>query len=287
MNIFGKLIGGATGFALGGPEGTLVGALAGHFVDMYIGWAEEHVGYGITSARRAQSMKAEERRNAGSRYQFTLSVVNLAAKLAKVDGPVVRAEISAFKEVFKVPPDETRTVGRMFDKARATTKGYEAYARQLGIMLADKKSMLDEIVTSLFHVAVADGPLRSEETDYIHNVTRIFGFSESYFQRRLDHYPQSMSYSSAGANRKAGGNQESGRAAPSSNALPDPYKVLGVSVTAPDKDIKIKYRKLVRENHPDLLSAAGKPKSMIDQSTARLVRINAAYEQIQRERGKP
>jgi DnaJ like chaperone protein len=281
MNIWGKLIGGAAGFALGGPEGTLVGALAGHFVDMYIGWAEGHAP-GKGAPGRGKGGRPEDRRNPGSRYQFTLAVVTLAAKLAKVDGPVVRAEISAFKEVFKVPSEETKNVGRMFDKARVTTAGYEAFARQLGIMFADKKNMLDEIVGCLFHVAVADGPLHSEETDYIRNVTRIFGFSESYFQRRLDNYAQSASsYTSSGGSRN--GNANSGRAAPSTS-ITDPYAVLGVSVTSPDKDIKLKYRKLVRENHPDMLSAAGKSKAMIDQATAKLARINAAYDQIQRER---
>ena len=286
MNIWGKLIGAATGFALGGPEGTLVGALAGHFVDMYIGWAEEHVTYGARLGRKNQSARQQERRNAGARYQFTLLVVTLAAKLAKSDGPVVRAEISAFKEVFKVPPEETRNVGRMFDKARANASGYESSARQLGVMLADKKNMLDEIVSGLFHVAIADGPLHTEEVEYIRTVARIFGFSESYFQRRLENYAQSASsYTSSGASSggSRSGNGNSGRAAPSTS-ITDPYAVLGVSVTSPDKDIKIKYRKLVRENHPDMLSAAGKSKAMIDQATAKLARINAAYDLIQRER---
>jgi DnaJ like chaperone protein len=286
MNIWGKLIGAASGFALGGPEGTLVGALAGHFVDMYIGWAEEHVTYGARLGRKNQSARQQERRNAGSRYQFTLLVVTLAAKLAKSDGPVVRAEISAFKEVFKVPPEETRNVGRMFDKARASASGYESSARQLAILLANNKNMLDEIVGGLFHVAIADGPLHTEEVEYIRTVARIFGFSESYFQRRLENYAQSASsYTSSGASSggRRSSNGNSGRAAPSTS-ITDPYAVLGVSVTSPDKDIKIKYRKLVRENHPDMLSAAGKSKAMIDQATAKLARINAAYDLIQRER---
>ena len=286
MNIWGKLIGAAAGFALGGPEGALVGALAGHMVDMYIGWAEGNVGYGKKSSLR-QSATTDERRNAGSRYQFTLSVVTLAAKLAKSDGPVVRSEISAFKEVFKVPADEAKNVGRMFDKARTSTAGYEACARQLGIMLGDKKGLLDEIVGCLFHVAIADGPLHGEEVDYIHNVTRIFGFSESYFQRRLDSYPMAASSYNASGNGSGNTNSNnSGRTAFTSSTIVDPYKLLGVPVTATDRDLKLRYRKLVRENHPDMISAAGKSKALIDQATAKLARINVAYDQIRQEREK-
>ena len=33
MNIWGKVIGGAAGFAIGGPIGALLGAVAGHAID--------------------------------------------------------------------------------------------------------------------------------------------------------------------------------------------------------------------------------------------------------------
>ena len=36
MSIWGKILGGATGFALGGPLGALFVALAGHAVDKHV-----------------------------------------------------------------------------------------------------------------------------------------------------------------------------------------------------------------------------------------------------------
>ena len=35
MSIWGKILGGAAGFAIGGPIGALLGAVAGHAVDLY------------------------------------------------------------------------------------------------------------------------------------------------------------------------------------------------------------------------------------------------------------
>ena len=49
-------------------------------------------------------------------------------------------------------------------------------------------------------------------------------------------------------------------------------------------EIKARYRALVREYHPDRHIAAGMPEEMIEIATARLQKVNEAYEQIMRER---
>jgi len=57
----------------------------------------------------------------------------------------------------------------------------------------------------------------------------------------------------------------------------DPYLVLGLSQSAPDEEIKRRYRELVRYLHPDTARAAG---------TAWLFQVVvAAYEAIRRRRG--
>ena len=294
MNYWGKIIGAVSGLALGGVEGSLVGALAGHAVDVYTTWAERHV-----SPAPGGNPEAE-RRNPSARYNFTLAVVTLGAKLAKVDGPVTKVEIAAFKDVFRVPSEETGNVGRLFDKARQNAAGYEPYAEQLAIMFEDNHAMLDDLIGCLFHVAIADGTIKAEEADYIHRVCRIFGFSESYFQRRLEENTGFTYYDPRQAQgtqqgRQSGGRQGSGGQQgysqqqgndyrrPADPSL-DAYKMLGLTSAATEKEIKTKYRKLVRENHPDSLVAAGKSKELVAQATGKLARINAAYDVISKER---
>ena len=58
-------------------------------------------------------------------------------------------------------------------------------------------------------------------------------------------------------------------------------KVLGVSEEADLKEIKTKYKALVREYHPDILHHKGLEESIIKTSTAKLQEINAAYEIIE------
>ena len=278
MNLWGKIIGTVTGYALDGAAGAVIGGVAGHFIDMYTGWAEAHV---VGPSQPYQP--GQERRNPGSRYVFTLCVVTLGAKLAKVDGTVSKVEISAFKEVFRIPPEEVQNVATMFDRARATATGYEPFARRLGESLSDNHGMLDEVVSCLFHVATSDGALKTEEIEFIRHCSKIFGFSDSYFQRRLEENLYTGGDSQYGHAGSAGNGQQQRAARPQERAF-NPYTLLGLAESSTDQEIKIKHRKLVRENHPDSMVASGKTKAEIDAATAKLARINAAYDQILKER---
>jgi DnaJ-domain-containing protein 1 len=64
---------------------------------------------------------------------------------------------------------------------------------------------------------------------------------------------------------------------PPNNVALDPYRVLGLDKSAPDDEVKRRYRELVRKLHPDTAEVKG---------TEFLVQVvNAAYEQISLERG--
>ena len=64
----------------------------------------------------------------------------------------------------------------------------------------------------------------------------------------------------------------------------DPYGVLGVSRSDDFKTIRSRYRALVAENHPDRLIARGVPKEFHAAANDRMARINAAFEEIEKER---
>lgn len=60
----------------------------------------------------------------------------------------------------------------------------------------------------------------------------------------------------------------------------NPYRVLGVSETATDEEIKKAYRELVKKYHPD--KYADNP--LADAAAEKMKEINAAYDQITKER---
>ena len=240
MSIWGKVLGGVGGYAIGGPLGAIIGAVAGHAVDRM---------------RDAQTDNADATKSVA----FTIGVVVLGAKMAKADGHVTPDEVAAFKQVFRVPPDEVKNVARVFDQARKDSEGFEPYARQIAGMFPDDPSVLEELLYCLTFIARADGALTGREREYLQAVSDIFGLDQTAFERVT-----AISYAAE---------------------HPDPYQVLGVGRTISDEDLKAAYRKLVRENHPDRLVAQGMPKEFVEIANRKLAAINVAYDAVVAERG--
>jgi DnaJ like chaperone protein len=248
MSIWGKLLGGAAGFAIGGPIGALLGIGAGHAVDR------------MTDTGASPGSPVDERA-ATRQIAFTIGIIVLGAKMAKADGTVSRSEIVAFKQVFKIPPDEEQNVGRIFDQARRDANGFESYARQIAHMFPRKSQVLVELIDGLFHIAKADGKVSEAEIAYLSEVARIFGFDDAEFARIREGH--------LGAD------------------LADPYNILGVTRAMDDAAIKAAYRRLVRDTHPDKLMAKGLPPEFLALANERLATINAAYDKVRKERGIP
>jgi len=233
MSIWGKIGGAAAGFVLGGgPLGALVGALAGHF---------------------AFDRPADEG------VVFSLAMIALSAKMAKADGIVSEVEFAAFKQVVKVPPEDERSVKRMFDFARRDIAGYEAYAAQIAGLYRSKPGVLEDLLDGLFFIAAADDALHDAEIAFLRRVAEIFGLSESAFNRLCAAY---------------GG-----------PCAPDPYALINAEPGDSDADVRKAYLFAVRENHPDTLKGRGVPDEFLSIANEKLARINAAWDTIRKERG--
>jgi len=239
MSIWGKIIGGAAGFAVGGPLGALIGGLAGHAVDLL---QEDAAGP----------------RDGTQEIAFTIGVIVLSAKMAKVDGRVTGDEVAAFRRLFQVPADEVKNVAFVFDRAKADAAGFEPYASQIARLFPPAAPVLEQLLGALFQIALADHRLLPEEEAYLAAVAGIFGFNADAIARIRETW--------------AGPNEA------------DPYRVLGVARTASDAEIKGAWRKLAAENHPDRQVAAGMPVEFIRSATDRLARINDAHDRIEKLR---
>ncbi len=184
---------------------------------------------------------------------FTIGMIGLGAKMAKADGVVTEDEIRAFKQVFHIPDGELAAVARVFNLAKQDVAGYETYARQIAKLFEARSAVLEDVLDGLFHIAKADNAFHPGEHGFLARVAAIFGFSDADFARiRARHV----------------------------NVPDDPFLILGLPADATPETVRKRYRDLVREHHPDRHIAAGVPEEMIELATARLQKINEAYDRV-------
>ena len=188
-----------------------------------------------------------------------MGVIALGAKMGKADGVVTTDEVNAFKEVFKVPEGEMKNVARIFNLSRQYVAGYEAYAEQLAAMFKGNRKLLEDVLEGLFHIAWADNRLDPREEQFLAQVAKRFGFTDTEF-----------SYINA---RHVIAEER------------NPYHVLGVMPSISNDELKSHYHRLIADNHPDKLIARGVPKEFITIATKKAAAINEAFDAIAKERG--
>ena len=239
MSIWGSLIGGFVGFSFAGPIGALIGSMIG----------------GKISSRRSSVYQHSFVNN---QKIFAISLIILTAKLAKADGHVSKEELIAIKQKLKVPDNEIDQVGKIFNKAKNDSLGYEPYAQQIAQIYQNNRQILDEVINILFYIAESDGNLADSELVIIKNIAKIFGITESQFE----------------------GIKESRKDSDKLN----PYVVLGCTPNDDFATIRKKYLKLSKEHHPDILTSKGVPTELIEESKKKMRAINSAFDRIERMR---
>ena len=162
MSIWGNLVGGFIGFSFAGPIGALIGSI---------------IGGKISSAKRGGFQQGF----AQSQQIFVISLVILTAKLAKADGQVSKEELIAIKDKLKIPEHEIDQVGKIFNKAKEDSLGYEPYAQQIAQIYKNNRAVLDEVINILFYIAEADGKVSESEITMIRNIATIFFILRFHF----------------------------------------------------------------------------------------------------------
>ena len=252
MSIWGKLIGGAAGMALGGPIGAILGIAAGHGVDKVSKFDTDEGNKNFSNDQKEQI--------------FATSVIAISAKLAKADGKISKSEILAFKKIFQFPAEDEKAISNIFNSAKENIDDYKGIAEQVYKVFKSDKGLLFELLNSLFSIAYADGELHPKEKVMLSEIAKVFQISDNEFESLNNIFEAKISQDNTSINRS--------------------YKILGLSENASLEQVSNQYRKLIKEYHPDKLQGMGLPKEFIELANQKLSAINKAYTEIKNNEKK-
>ncbi|HKK07067.1 MAG TPA: co-chaperone DjlA [Gammaproteobacteria bacterium] len=269
MSWWGKIIGGAFGYALMGPLGVLLGAALGHQFDAGLKRAERDDGPIPRFGNRERTQAA-----------FFTAVFSVMGHVAKSDGRVSEDEIAAARAIMAqmlLSDEQKHAAIRLFTQGKQADFDLDGVLDQFRREARRQRSLMLMFIEVQLHAAYADGYIHPAERRILDYVSRRLGISEFEFRRveamvRAQHH-----FSSAGP----GGHGAPPSAQPS---LADAYAVLGVSADANDGEVKRAYRRLMNQHHPDKLVGRGMPEEMVKLATEKAQEIKSAYERIREAR---
>jgi len=200
-------------------------------------------------------------------------LVALMAKVAKADGKVCELEAqllsNTFTDIAKVFEnsdeirEELKTIYKKemqsFDNTIIVSQKYlkltsRDYRKRLGVM------------EYLLNLAFIDGDFAKAEFMICEDIANALELKQSDFRALISRFEQFYA----------------GREAQKDMNLEKAYETLGLQKGVDFVIVKKEYRKLVRQNHPDILMGQGKDQSIIDKATKRLQEINEAYEVVKK-----
>lgn len=262
-NLF-KIIGAVAGFVLKSRALLFSGVIIGFFIDYYR--VENATLFTFQRIKnfwfRMNPVHLWRHSKEAKHISFLQSVAGLAAKVAKADGQVSENEIRVFKKIFEIKQEENSKIGKVFNHAKTSAKGYEVYAKQLNWLTKNNLDLKENVLDNLFKIAAADGSITTEEHEILHQIAMIIEFPEGNFEVLSEMYSPK----------------------PETSIIQDFYDVLGVFCNASDCEIKRRWKELIVQYHPDRLQSQGANAEEIKKTTIKMAEINNAYQAIMKSR---
>jgi DnaJ like chaperone protein len=265
MAWWGKALGGAFGFMVGGPLGALIGIAFGHNFDKGLGSITSHDAFQPGEQERVQAV-------------FFTTTFSVMGHIAKADGKVTAEEIRLAEEVMTrlgLEPDARVAAKKLFNEGKSANFPLDDVLQQFRHEIRRRTTLLQVFLEIQLQAAYADGTLDKAEEKVLAHICRKLGVPLDQLHRleeMMRHGFGQRGYSRA---------PQRG----SSMDLGDAYAILGVNKETSDVEVKKAYRRLVSQHHPDKLVSKGLPEEMIKDANEKTQQIKDAYEKIKQSRG--
>lgn len=284
MKWFGSWIGGTLGTMLGsGILGTLAGFCLGSIIDEVMDSKADSNNYNANNQDHysqgngyqqyqygwqngtSNAQTYEEQRNS-----FLFSMLVLSSYIIKADGKIMHSEMEFVRQFLRQNFGEQAVnqgqeiLLKLFEVQKQ--QGEQEFRKTIHQSCTEIKHYMDvsqrlQLLNYLVIIAKVDGYVSPEEIKALKEVARHLGLTAKDVDSML--------------------NMESGARADSN--IEDAYKVLGISPTATDDEVKAAYRKMALKHHPDRVATLGE--DIRKAAEKKFQDINDAKERIFKARG--
>ena len=280
MSVKGKVIGGILGSMLGGPFGAILGVAIGHTFDHDKNKQEDReYQYRQAAGPQGQSFGLGQ-----AQMTFFVATFSMLGKMANADGQISADErntvIQFMSNDLRLSRQDQDFALRIFDTAAVSAESFEKFAEQFYQSFYGDPQMIEMMMDILVRIAMADGVLSDKENQFIAQAAMCMRYpagnvdylKTKYGFRQNQEGSYSSGYSSGSSSRSDSG------------SLAAAYSVLGCSSSDSDETIKARYKKLIKEFHPDIIASKGLPEEFMKFATEKFDQIQKAYEAIKKVR---
>lgn len=261
-----KWIAGFLGFCHGGPLGALAGFALGWIFDKALSGGSEDAGAYVNREYEG-APNNEQQRYEGERNSFLFSLLVLSSYIIKADGRVMHSEMETVRAFLRqnfgeVAVQEGEQIMRrlfqqqdMMGAARYKSTISEACGQIARYLTYEQRLQL---LNYLVVIAKADGRVSDEEAEALRFVSAGLGLSQADLDSML-----SMGESA--------------------DSLEAAYKVLGITSSATNDEVKAAYRAMALKHHPDRVATLGE--DVRRSAEKKFQEINDAKDKIYKARG--
>ena len=284
MKWFGSWIGGTLGTMLGsGILGTLAGFCLGSIIDEVMDSRADSNNYNANNQDHYSQGNGYQQYQYGwqngtsnaqtyeeLRNSFLFSMLVLSSYIIKADGKIMHSEMEFVRQFLRQNFGEQAVnqgqeiLLKLFEVQKQL--GGQEFRKTIHQSCTEIKHYMDvsqrlQLLNYLVIIAKVDGYVSPEEIKALKEVARHLGLTAKDVDSML--------------------NMESGARADSN--IEDAYKVLGISPTATDDEVKAAYRKMALKHHPDRVATLGE--DIRKAAEKKFQDINDAKERIFKARG--
>jgi len=187
---------------------------------------------------------------------FSMSLLVLSAAVMKADGIIKKSELEYVRQFFKTNFGDTKAQQLMLMLRELLKK--DINIQEISVQISqymDYSSRL-QLLHYLFGIAQSDGHIDDNEINVINTIARFLRLSTADFQSVKAMFVKDTQSA---------------------------YKILEITSTASDEEVKKAYKKMAIKYHPDKVSHLGEDVQKAAEDKFQV--LNAAYDEIKKQRG--